>query len=410
MEYGKKVLIIGTEASAYTLAKKLSNEVKVYVAPGSDAISEFANVVDIRENNVHELMEFVLENDISLTILTSRLPDVDIATVFQENNLPIFCPTKASAEICESKVSGKRFMYQNNILCPKSAVFDRPNLACSYLEKSTYPVVIKTDKHQKKGICVCNNIASAKSFIENIFSAGEKQILIENYIWGHEFSFYVITDGYQAIPIGCVATYKYELEGNGGLISSGMGAFSDNYKISKNLRQKIMDRIINPTINSLAEQQKPYVGILGLDLVVDDNDNIYAIEYNNFLKSPDAQVILELIDGNIYDLLHSCAIGAFADEYEEIRLKSENAVSCVLCSGEISSEIEGLENLDEETEVAHNNTMKKNEKYMTSGGQTLVLTRKSRILSTAVRDLYEEVDVIKFAGKRYRRDIGVIIQ
>lgn len=411
MEYNKKVLIVGSGASTYTVAQKLSqNEnTEVFVAGGNDAVSEFATVLDIRENDLQELLEFVLENAITLTIVTSESGKTDIASVFQANNLPIFCPTKDSSAICDSKVIGKKFMYQNGIPCPAFAIFDKANFAINYLEKANFPVVIKTEHHQKKGISVCNNIASARSFIENIFAVGEKRILIEDYIWGHEFSFYVITDGYLAIPIGCVATYKYELEGNGGQISSGMGAISDNYKISNELKEKIMYQIINPALQSLADNQTPYVGILGVDLVVDENENLYTIEFNRFLKSPDAQVILELIDDNLYNLFEACAIGSFADDYEKLNFKDVHAVSCVLCSGKISSKIEGLDSLDEDTAVAHHNTRKVNDDYETNGGQTLVLTRKSRVLSRAVKDLYEEVDIINYCGKKYRKDIGTII-
>ncbi|MBQ9688681.1 ATP-grasp domain-containing protein [bacterium] len=405
----KKVLIVGSGASAYTVAQVLSRDenLEIFVAPGNDAVREFATVVDIREHSVQELLEFVLENDISLTVVTSKSDRNDIANVFQANNQNIFCPTKASSAICDSKILGKKFMHQNSIPCPKFAVFDKPNFAYSYLESASFPVVIKTEYHQKKGIGICNNISSARSFIENAFD--EKRILIEDYIWGHEFSFYVMTDGYQAIPLGCVATYKYELEGNGGMMSSGMGAFSDNYKISNKLKEKIMRQIVNPTLESLANSQKPYVGILGVDLIVDSQEKLYTVEFNSFLKSPDAQVVLELLDDNLYDLFESCAIGAFADDYARIKVKDEHAVSCVLCAGEKAEKIEGLDELDEDTFVAHNNTKKVDNHYETSAGRTLILTRKSKVLSRAIKDLYEEVDIVNYSGKKYRKDIGTII-
>ena len=94
---------------------------------------------------------------------------------------------------------------------------------------------------------------------------------------------------------------------------------------------------------------------------------------------------------------------------QKINFKDVHAVSCVLCSGKISSKIEGLDSLDEDTAVAHHNTRKVNDDYETNGGQTLVLTRKSRVLSRAVKDLYEEVDIINYCGKKYRKDIGTII-
>lgn len=404
----KKVLIVGAYACAYSLARKFAEQgAQVFVAPGSDAMKEFATVVDLRKDN--ELLDFVLENAIDLTVVAGDSGKSDIATLFQENNQPVFCPTRYSSGICQSKVIGKKFMHRYNIPCPKFGVFEKASFAISYLENSNYPVVIKTDHHQRKGVSVCNNIASAKTIVDNLFALGEKKVLIEDYIWGHEFSFYVITDGYHAIPLGCVATYKYELEGNGGMLSSGMGAFSDNYRVSNRIKERIMQEIITPALNALEKEQKPYSGILGADLVIDDNENLYTIEFNQFLKSPDAQVILELLDDNIYNLFEACAIGSFADDYDKIEMKDENAIACVLCSGEKPVTIEGLENLDENTKVSHFNTKKSEEGYKTGGGQTLVLTRRARVLSKAVRDLYDEISVINYDGKKYRRDIGTIL-
>ena len=409
MKKNKKVLILGFDACAYTLSQILSSnkELEIYAAPGNDAISEFANIVDIRDDK--DILEFVLENGIDLTVVTSYNSSSDIAELFQSNNQLIFCPDKNASLICDSKIYGKKFMHKNKIPCPKFADFDKPNFAYSYLESANYPVVIKTEFHQKNGVCICNNIKDAKKFIDAKFNLGENRIIIEDYKFGHEFSFYVITDGYQTVPLGCVATYKYELDGNEGSLSSGMGAFCDNYRISNDLKGKIMDKIINPTLDALANSKTPYIGILGVDLVIDNKDEIYSIEYNSFLKSPDAQVILELIDDDIYKLFESCAIGAFADDYEYIRFKDEHAISCVLCSKNIGSKIEGLENLDDKTSVAHNNTKKFENYYKTNGDKVLILTRKSKLLSRAIKDLYEEIDIINFDGKKYRKDIGVII-
>ena len=269
---GKKVLIIGSGAGEYTLAKRIAelDEIAtVFVASGNDAMKEFSTVVDIRENNVQELLEFALENAIDLTIASSELAiKNDIASIFQRNNQMIFAPTKESASICLSKSSGKKFMYKTRIPCPKFGIFDKPSLAIDYVKTSNMPVVIKTDEYQEKGVFVCNAFSIAKAFIEELFESGEKKVIVENYVLGHEFSFYVITDGYHALPLGSVATYKQELEGNGGLITEGMGAITPDYKVSKQIEQRILQQIIYPTLNTLARERTPYVGILGVDLIM----------------------------------------------------------------------------------------------------------------------------------------------
>lgn len=409
---GKKVLIIGAGACEYTLAKKLTEleEIsEVFVAPGNNAMKEFCTVVDIRESSVQELLEFALENAIDMTIASSEEAiKNDISALFQQNNQMIFAPSKESAGICTSKAQGKKFMYKNRIQCPKFGIYDKPSLAIDYVTKSNLPVVIKTDSHQgNKGIMVCNALSVAKNYIEELFDSTEKKVIIEDFILGHEFSFYVITDGYHALPLGSVATYKYELEGNGGLTNSGMGGYSPDYKISYQLEQKIMQQIIYPTLNSLQHQHNPYVGILGVDLILTENNQLFSIEFNSFLQTPDCQAILALLNENIYHLFQACIVGSFADDYEYLNIEDNNAISCVLLAKKEGEIIEGLDNLDEETQITHFNTTKNQYlEYETGQGRTLVLTRKARVLSKAKEDLYDEISMINFNGKKYRKDIG----
>lgn len=408
---GKKVLIVGSSANEYSLAKKLLELEKVseiFVAPGNDAMKDFCTVVDIRENNVQELLEFVLENAIDLTIASSETAiKEDIASLFQQNNQLIFAPTKNSSFICSNKSTGKKFMYKTQIPCPRFGIFDKASLAIDYIRKSEMPVVIKTDEHQKKGILVCSSFSIAKTFIEELFESGEKKVIIEDYILGHEFSFYVITDGYHAIPLGSVANYKHELEGNGGLLTSGMGSFAPDYKITKELEQKIMHQVIYPTLHNLESQHNPYVGILGVNFILNDIEQFFALEFSSFLKSPDSQVILALMNENLYDLFEACAIGSFADDYETIDVSDNAAASCVISTKKADVIIDGIDNLDDDTLVSHFNTRKNQYlEFETTGGRTLVITRKARVLSKAISDLYEEVSVIKFDGMKYRRDIG----
>lgn len=410
----KKVLIVGASAAEYTLAKKFSeleDVAEVFVAPGNDAMKEFCKIVDIRAKNTEELLEFALENGIDLTIASSEAAiKNDIANVFQQHNLMIFAPTYASANICLNKSNGKKFMYKNRIPCAKFGIYDKPSNAFDYLSKSNYPVVIKTDEHQEgNSVHVCNSFSAAKNTIEDLFADGEQKTIIEDYIFGHEFSFYVITDGYHALPIGSVANYKHELEGDGGNLTSGMGSFAPDYKVSTQLERRILQQIIYPTLNALARQQTPYVGILGVDLVMTDIDQAYVIEFNPFLNDPDCEVILALVKEDLYHLFQACVVGSFADDYEKIDIEDATAVSCVLSSKKANAVINGLDDLDENTKVAHFNTSKNTYlEYETKLGRTLSVTRTARVLSKAVNDLYEEVSVINFDGMKYRRDIAKV--
>lgn len=409
----KKILIVGSSAREYSLAKKLSQTEgigEIFVAPGNIAIKEFATVVDIREDSVSELVEFAIKQEINLTVATSeKAIKADIESSFQANNQMIFAPSVESAKICLYKSFGKKFMYKNHVPCTRFGIFEKQNLAIDYLKNAKMPIVVKTDEHQgTKGVLVCQNSQIASQFIEDLFESGEKKVILEEYAFGHEFSFYVVTDGYRAVPLGSVANYKYSLEGNGGLITPGIGAFAPDYKITNQIERKVLQQIIYPTLNALAKMQTPYVGIFGVDCVLTSDEHIFALEFNSFLAEPDCQVILALLEDNLFNIMQACAVGSFADDYESIEMADNYAVSCVLSSGKKKdSIITGLENLDEETEVAHFNT-RKNEylEYVTNGERTISLTRTARTLSRAVENLYEEIELVKFDGKKFRKDIG----
>lgn len=410
----KNILIIGNSAKEYALAKILSEQFNVFVAPGNDAVSEFATAVDIRESNPAELIDFALENDITFTVCCSETAiAADIAKLFEINNLKIFAPTAAAAMFSISKSVGKKLMYKLKIPTPRFGIFEKKPLAIDYLKNCRMPVVIKTDKHKpSNGVMVCPTETIAKSYIEDCFFSGEDKVIIEEYVHGTNFSLYTITDGYKILPIGSVVDYKFALEGNGGILTSGMGAYAPCIKLTDDQIAYIMHEIAYPIITSLETQGNPYLGIIGFDGVITPGGKISIIECNTFLRNHDAQCILSLINHDIYKLMEACVIGSFSDEYDFIDIKDEFAVSGVLSSGKHkNSVIAGLDELQDDTMIAHLNT-KRNEylEYETLGDRTLVVTKKAKTLSRAKQGLYEELEFIEFEGKRYRKDICQIIE
>lgn len=404
----KNLLIIGNSAKEFTLARLFTEDFNVFVAPGNDAISEFATVVDIRENNVAELVDFALENDIAFTICSSETAiKADIAKLFDMNNLKIFAPTAQSASFATNKSVGKKLMYKLKIPTPRFGIFEKKQLATDYVKNSRMPVVIKTDTHKPNSVMVCPTETIAKSFIEDCFFAGEEKVIIEEYVHGTNFSLYAITDGYKILPIGTTVDYKFSLEGNGGIITSGMGAYSPCIKLTEDQIAYIIGDIAYPLIDYLESQGTPYLGIIGFDGIVTSEGKISIFECNTFLRDHDAQCILSLINQDIYKLMEACVIGSFADDYNYIETKDEFAVAGVLSSGRVkNSIIEGLDDLQDNTIVAHLNT-KRNEylEYETQGSNALVVTTTAKTLSRAKKTLYEELEFIEFEGKKYRKDI-----
>ena len=411
----KNVLIIGNCAKEFALAKKLSEldcVGEIFVARGNDAMKEFCTCVDISEDSPIELLEFAMENGVDLTIVSSeKAIKADVAGFFSDNGQLVFGPTAQSAEICTSKSLGKKFMYKLRIPTAKFGIFEKANLAYDYARNSQMPIVTKTDEHRGvNGTLVCNSFSIAKSFIDESFLRGEQRIIIEDYIYGHEFSFYVVTDGYNALPLSSVANYKFSLDGDGGLLTSGMGCYAPDYKISAQTEAFIMHEIIFPTLENLAEKGTPYVGILGLDAVLTPENDVVALEYNTSLQEHDCQGVLSLMDENLFYLMQACAMGTFADDYEKVDMAENFAVSAVLSAGRKSgSIISGLDKLDDSTLVAHFNTIKnKYLEYETVGDRTLLITKNAKTISHAVENLYDELELIEFDGKKYRKDLCIV--
>ncbi len=407
MDKNKKVLIVGNSAKDYALVKKFKNyDCEVVVLPGNTAISELVECVDIREENTQEILEYVLENAIDLTIVTSeKAIKSNIAELFQANSQLIFCPTAQSAQFALSRSVGKRFLYKQRIATPRFGIFDKLPLAIDYLKTAPMPQVIRADENSNSADrLVCSTFATSKTFVEDLFNKGEDKIVLEDYVYGHEFTFYVVTDGYSALHLATVANYKFAEDGDGGILTSGVGAFTPDYKVSSIVENSVMQNVVTRVLESLQRKETPYLGILGVDCVLNNDGSFVTLDFKPFLSDHDADAVLNLVDENLLTLFEACAVGSFADDYEKIDVSENSSVSCVISSRKKGEIIKGIELV--ESDITHFATTKnKYLEYETIEGKTLVLTKTAKTLSRARKHLYEDVELISFSGKKCRKDI-----
>ena len=407
MDKKKKVLIVGNSAKEYALVKKFKNyDCDIFVLSGNSAISELAECVDIREENVQEILEYVLENAIDLTIVTSEVAiKNNIAELFQTNNQLIFCPTAQSAQFTLSRSAGKRFLYKLRIPTPRFGIFDKLPLAIDYLKNAPMPQVIRADENSNSADrLVCTTFAASKTFVEDLFNKDENKVVLEDYVYGHEFTIYVVTDGYSALHLATVANYKFAEDGDGGILTSGVGAYTPDYKISSDIENSVMQNVVERVLASLQRKETPYLGVLGIDCVLTTDGNFVTLDFKPFLSDHDAEAVLNLVDENLLTLFEACAVGSFADDYEKIDVSDNSSVSCVISSRKKGEIIKGLELV--ESDITHFATTKnKYFEYETVEGKTLVLTKTAKTLSRARKHLYEDVESISFSGKKCRNDI-----
>ncbi len=405
----KKILIIGNSAKEYALAKKLSEKYEVFVAPGSPTIKEFAQCIDIREDSVSELLEFVMENGIDLTIPVSlNSLSTDIVEIFNKNGQQIFAPSYSAMKLVLDKAAMKKVLYKLRIPTPKFGIFEKPSMILDYIKNLKNPFVLKTN--ESSSAVVLTSQKTAKTIVDSVFAQKTQKMIIEDYVWGTPFAFYTLTDGYKALPLGSSIIYKHALEGEGGQLTSGMGACSPNYRLSVENEYYLMDNVIYPTLDYLEIDGNAYVGILGVNGILTEDGKIQILGYQSFMQDCDAQAVLELIDADLYSLIESCIIGSYSDEVDFIRQKELCAVSLVCtCTNKENSEniIEGLDKLDEETLTAFYPSVNKNRylEYEAENGSVLLLTAVARTSSSATSKVYSEVENLNFKGISYRKDI-----
>ena len=405
----KKILIIGNSAKEYSFAKILSKNYQVFVAPGNDAMKDFATCLDIREDSITELLDFAMENDIDLTVpISKNTLNSNIVDIFNNNGQKIFGPSQKSSEIVFDKMAIKKILYKLRIPTPKFGIFEKQNMALDYIKNLKPPFVIKSN--EKSSAVTLTNLSTAKMILDIFFSQNNTKVLIEDYIWGTPFSFYVLTDGYNALPLGSSIVYKYSLYCDGGQLTSGMGACSPNYKLSTENEMFLMHEVAYPILNYLNSNDNTYLGILGINGILSEESKIQIIGFEPFMQDCDCKAIMNIIDTDIIPLIESCVIGSFSDDIEFIPLKDIFSTSIVLtCSNRDNKEnsITGIENLDENIAIDFYPQIKKNKylEYEAEKGSVMVLTATGRTVTSSINKLYEEIPNIEFKGLSYRKDI-----
>ena len=192
--------------------------------------------------------------------------------------------------------------------------------------------------------------------------------------------------------------------GDAGILTSGIGAYTPDYKVSKDVEMNLMQNVVARVLDSLQKKETPYLGILGIDCVLTDDNQYVVLDFKPFLSDHDAEAVLNLIDENLLTLFEACAVGSFADDYEKIEVSDNSSVSCVISARSEGKIINGLDLV--ESDISHFGNVK-NEylEYETVKGKSLVVTKTAKTLSRARKFLYEDVALINFDGKKYRTDI-----
>ena len=411
--------VIGSGGREHAICKKILESKKVkklYCFPGNAGTDSIATNVDIDIGNFNKIKEFVKKNEIDLIIVGPEKPLVDgIVDYFQENNIKIFGPEKIASQLEGSKIFTKKICEKYKIPTAKFGIFNNLNKANLFVEKSNFPIVIKADGLAAgKGVYICENIKSAKNAASEIFNGkfgSAKRILIEEFLNGEEMSYFIVSDGKSIKKFQTAQDHKRVLEGDKGKNTGGMGAYSPSKLINNDLDEKIINKIIKPTIKGLNELGSEFKGFLYAGLMIVKNEP-YLIEYNVRMGDPECQTILPRLKTDIIDIFMACCEKKLSPL--NIEWHEEKSLCIVLCSKGYPDNyknnvlIENILkiNLEENQFIYHAGTKKIENKIFSNGGRVLNFVVLSDSFKYSRKKAIKLINELNWSNGFFRSDIG----
>jgi phosphoribosylamine--glycine ligase len=416
-----KVLVIGGGGREHALVWKISQSPKVkkiFCAPGSAAIGEFAELVAIGPEQIDRLADFAAKEKIDLTVVGPELPlTLGITDLFEERGLRIFGPNREAAQLEGSKAFAKEILRDNAIPTAAFATFTDAASAKNFIAKQHAPIVVKADGLAAgKGVLICTTRAEADAAVDEILlgkafgPAGEK-VVIEEFLDGEEASFMVLTDGDHILPLASSQDHKRVFDNDEGPNTGGMGAYSPAPVVTPEVHRRILHEILAPLLAGLKKKNIRYRGVIYVGLMI-TQDGPTVLEFNARFGDPECQPIMMRLKSDLVELMEAVIDGRLDEA--QARWHDDGAVCVVLAAAgypgayDKGKEILGLEKLRDWSDgfVFHAGTKKDNGRWVTSGGRVLGVTARGKSVADAVREAYRAVGEISWDGMHYRKDIA----
>ena len=417
----EKILIIGSGGREHAIGWKIAqskHDAELYFAPGNGGTIELGVNVPIKATDIPALLDFARREKITLTL---AIPDdplaLGIVDEFRKNELRIWGPTKAAAQLESSKAFSKKFMQKHNLPTAKFEVFTDYDKAKEYLSKMDLPIVIKASGLALgKGVIIAENRDEARDALYNIlvkkvFGEAGSEVVIEEFLVGPEISTHAFSDGvsYKVFPSS--QDHKRALENDLGLNTGGMGTITPVPFVSAELMNQIEKEIIAPTLKAMQEEGIPYEGILYPGLIL-TKDGPKILEYNARFGDPETQVYMRLLETDLLEILQASVDHKLADV--DITWKNISACNVVLASGgypldyEKGKVISGIKDAEQESGIVvfHAGTISKDSQLLTNGGRVLGVCAIGNNLESALNSAYKAVSKISFDKMEYRKDVG----
>ncbi len=417
------VLVIGSGGREHALAWKTAqstNIEKVFVAPGNAGTSTEDKVenIDISSDDITGLVTFAKTNKIELTIVGPEQPLVDgVVDAFQAEGLAIFGPSAKAAQLEGSKAFTKDFLARNNIPTGYYQNFTEIEPALAYVREQGAPIVVKADGLAAgKGVIVALTLKEAEDAIEdmlagNAFGDAGHRVVIEEFLEGEEASFIVMVDGKNVLPFATSQDHKRAYNEDKGPNTGGMGAYSPAPVVTPEIHDRIMNEVIYPTVEGMANEGAPYTGFLYAGLMIDADGTPKVIEYNCRFGDPETQPIMMRLQSDLAEL---CLLACNAKlDTATISFDERAAVGVVLAAGGYPASynkgdvISGLEvNKADDAKTFHAGTSLVDGNVVTNGGRVLCATALGNTVTEAQEKAYTLLNQISWKDVQFRTDIA----
>lgn len=416
-----RILVVGSGGREHALCWKIAQSPhcdELFCAPGNGGIGRVAECVQIKAEEIEQLGDFAEENDIDLTVVGPERPLIaGICDHFRSRGLAIYGPNAAAAQLEGSKAFTNDLVQRAGAPGKTFEVFDNAEAARKYIRRQGAPIVVKADGDAAgKGVVVAETVDDAldavdRCMIEREFGAAGDRVVVEEFLEGQECSIKVFCDGETIIPMVPSQDYKRVYDGDEGPNTGGMGCYSPVPVVTPTVFDQVIDQIVKPTVEQMAEDGKPYTGTLYAGIILTE-DGPRLLEYNCRFGDPETQVVLPRLESDLIELLLATTEGRLSDV--EAKWTDDVAVCVVCASGgypgsyETGKQITGLKeaNAEDGVVVFHAGTERMGRRYFTAGGRVLGVTAMGPTFGEA-RDLaYHAVGLIDFDDMYFRTDIA----
>ncbi len=410
-----KVMVVGGGGREHAIIKKIKTSPKVdkiFALPGNGGIAQDAECVDIKATEIDKIVEFATKENIDFAVVAPDDPLVlGCVDALSDKGIKCFGPKKNAAIIEGSKVFSKNLMKKYNIPTAEYEVFTDMDEALKYLDTAPIPTVVKADGLALgKGVIIANTRDEAKDAVKSmmqdkIFGESGSSIVIEEFLTGPEVSVLSFTDSKTMVPMVSSMDHKRALDNDEGLNTGGMGTIAPNPYYTEDVAKECMEKIFIPTMEAMKSEGRPFSGCLYFGLMLTEKGP-KVIEYNCRFGDPETQVVLPLLESDLFEIFLNVADGTL----DASQVKFSNGAACcvVMASKGYPQKYEtGFEiDMPKDKNIYAAGTKLVDGKVVTSGGRVLGVTEVDDNLQGAIKKAYETVKQVHFENAYYRCDIG----